>query len=412
MTLFAVLGRIPELSILELTCILPSASLIAAGETVALLNAPDSTNLSDLMRQLGGTIKLGVVISEESEQNPEIFGGICSELIAARVMGTGKITFGVSAYTVSRKGAQGYGGRSLKTLGKAAKEHLAETGRPVRFVPLKDNERSLSSASVAHNKLLQENGVELVLLVGDGHTLIGITGAVQAFEEYSKRDWDRPQKDMGVGMLPPKLAQMMINLAHISHNKHLKIVDPFCGFGTILQEALLLGYSNAWGSDLSQEMAAASKKNLAWFAQQKNLHINYSHIAACDARNLSRLHKPNTIDAIVTEPYLGPVRTKKSTLQNLAPIISSLSALYSGFLKEAHPLLKNTGTLVMVWPVWISQTEKTFLPLYEKLASLGYQAENLRREVAPNKNITDRGTILIAREGQHVGRELIVLQKK
>ncbi len=411
MTIFCTLGRVPELSLLEIERLLPVTSITSCSDTIAVLEVPDGTDLSGLMHQLGGTIKIGMVVAEEPFQEPEGLAIKLAEQIAKRVGDTGKITFGLSAYTLTRKGQQSYGPRLLKTIGKATKDCLVADGRSVRFVPLKGDERILSSASVEHNKLLRENGVEIVLLSDEERTLIGVTSAVQAFEEYSRRDWGRPQRDMDVGLLPPKLAQMMINLAGHAHNKHLKIVDPFCGFGTILQEALLLGYTNTWGSDLNQEMVTASKKNLAWLTQQKDLPLNLGHIAACDARTLSRIHKPSSINAIVTEPYLGPVRTKKSTFQNLLPVISSLSALYSGFLKEVHPLLKNNGVIVMVWPVWLSRGVQTFLPLYEKLPAIGYAAEKTVPHHGVSKHITARGTILIAREGQQVGRELILLKR-
>jgi len=77
---------------------------------------------------------------------------------------------------------------------------------------------------------------------------------VQDIENYSKRDYGKT-RDMEVGMLPPKLAQMMLNIAASCHActprginsygrnlskkdsgissktgmTNIKVYDPFCG---------------------------------------------------------------------------------------------------------------------------------------------------------------------------------------
>ena len=84
------------------------------------------------------------------------------------------------------------------------------------------------------------------------------TEAVQPFEQFSARDFGRPGRDDLSGMLPPKLAIIMINLAQTPLNSIL--LDPFCGSGTILSEAVLLGYTNLIGTDISEKAIADSKK--------------------------------------------------------------------------------------------------------------------------------------------------------
>ena len=49
-------------------------------------------------------------------------------------------------------------------------------------------------------------------------------------------------RSMTVGMMPPKIAQIMINLGTKGH-KNVIIWDPFCGLGTTLIEALNAGYT-------------------------------------------------------------------------------------------------------------------------------------------------------------------------
>ena len=66
---------------------------------------------------------------------------------------------------------------------------------------------------------------------------------------------------MVVGMMPPKLVQMMINIALSTHQSTNQptIYDPFCGLGTTLIEAANMGMTRIYGSDLSPEMVRASE---------------------------------------------------------------------------------------------------------------------------------------------------------
>jgi len=59
---------------------------------------------------------------------------------------------------------------------------------------------------------------------------------IQDIESYTERDIDR-DRSMTVGMMPPKIAQIMISLG-TQGKKDTVIWDPFCGLGTTLIEAL------------------------------------------------------------------------------------------------------------------------------------------------------------------------------
>ncbi len=50
-----------------------------------------------------------------------------------------------------------------------------------------------------------------------------------------------------------------------------KILDPFCGSGTILQEAMLLGFKNIYGSDKDKRAIANSKENINWLKKEYKL---------------------------------------------------------------------------------------------------------------------------------------------
>ena len=93
----------------------------------------------------------------------------------------------------------------------------------------------IKNATTIHEKLI-EQGVEFMIFAGASYFTVAETVWIQDIESYSERDMNR-DRSMTVGMMPPKLAQMMINMA--TRGEFGTIVwDPFCGLGTTLIEAL------------------------------------------------------------------------------------------------------------------------------------------------------------------------------
>ena len=123
----------------------------------------------------------------------------------------------------------------------------------MRVVP--NRAATLSSATSFHNHLTSETKIELLKVGGRYYRVI----QVQNINAYARRDQERPARDAKVGMLPPKLAQILINLAG-ELRSGATVLDPFCGTGVVLQEALLMGY-RAYGTDVSERMVEYSQRN-------------------------------------------------------------------------------------------------------------------------------------------------------
>ncbi len=89
---------------------------------------------------------------------------------------------------------------------------------------------------------------------------------IQDIDAYAERDLEK-SRDMAVGMLPPKLAQTMINLAigPTLVNEKIHLYDPFCGLGTVQIESLYMGISQIYASDVSPEMTAATSQSAAQY---------------------------------------------------------------------------------------------------------------------------------------------------
>jgi tRNA G10 N-methylase Trm11 len=72
-----------------------------------------------------------------------------------------------------------------------------------------------------------------------------------------------------------KLAKTLVNIA-VGNNFDLKVVDPCCGVGTVVIEALDLGI-NIKGYEINDQIADNAKKNLEFFGfknvvEEKDMH--------------------------------------------------------------------------------------------------------------------------------------------
>ncbi len=387
-----VLGKNPTLSLAEITTFFNEKEIILINNDLVLLDI-QKIDPKKVIKKLGGTIKIASL--QKEVKNPEDLKEKCLELIKEKVLEKeGKIKFGLSPYS---KGIE-----KISKVGIEIKKALKEENINSRLVTSK--EKTLSSVVVETNKLTG-SGIELILSKHQNKILVGKTEAVQPFKELSKRDYGRPSRDDYSGMLPPKLAQILINLAGPTNPK-TKILDPFCGSGTILTEALLMESKNIYGNDISDRAIKDTENNIKWV--EKNFQISdfKYNLYNTKTENLGKVIKINSIDKIVTEPYLGPQRGKI----NPEKTIKELNQLYSKSIKELYKLAKNGAKLVMVWPV-LSIKYKNY---YLNPDTGGWRQKNPIPDNLKNNPLvqtTSRNTIIYQRPNQKVAREIIILKK-
>jgi len=211
--------------------------------------------------------------------------------------------------------------------------------------------------------------------------------------------------------MPPKLAQMVVNLAGQPVGK--TIYDPFCGTGGILTEALLMGYK-VFGSDVDGEVAEQARKNFIWILNQMNGDLKQAkHIFQQDAMKLDKVSFP--IDAIVTESYLGPVLEKKIPIDRVEMIEREIGPIYELFLEKLLKKITPQTPVVICFPLFYTSREpyrmsKTLAKVWE----LGYTASALiPQRIAQQYRITTtpQNSIIYHRENQLVGREIFRLFK-
>ncbi|MEM3699506.1 MAG: THUMP domain-containing protein [Candidatus Bathyarchaeia archaeon] len=114
--------------------------------------------------------------------------------------------------------------------------------------------------------------------------------------------------------MPAKLARCMVNLARPKVDE--LVFDPFCGTGTMLIEAALIG-CRVLGLDIQRRMVRGALKNMDYF------HIKPESVILADAKN-PPIRK---VDCVVTDPPYGKSATtlKRTTKQIIE---ETLTAVY------------------------------------------------------------------------------------
>jgi tRNA G10 N-methylase Trm11 len=388
----ALLGRQPALSIAELERTFNRVSWFSADTALVDTNHID-------VQKLGGTQKAGKVAFElNSSDWRRISDAIVAHYSKKWNGYDGKITLGLSAYGVN------VSVRDLQKVGLILKGKLKKNGTSIRLIP--NQEIALSSATSHHNKLgLSDNKVELMIVKGGKSIVVAESTGAQNITALAARDQGRPKRDAFVGMLPPKLAQIMINLAgEITKDPESdltqpRILDPFCGTGVLLQEATLMNYA-VYGTDIAEKMIRFSRDNLNWLQSTYNFSTSW-YLHEGDAVD-TKWQQP--IDAVVSESYLGQPFSAPPSSAKLTEVKGNCNHIISGFLRNLQTQLKPGTPVVLAVPAWKDKEGRfTHLPLIERLDELGF--EQIKFQTVPTEQL------LYHRPDQVVARELLVLTR-
>ena len=384
----AILGRQSALGLAELERTYGGTSRFSH-ESARLQQAPD-------IQRLGGLLKAGRIVLELPRGDwRAVQAKIMQHYEKAWTPIDHKITLGISVYGLR------VSSRDVQRTGITLKQQLKKHGTSLRLIP--NTEPALNTATAHHNKLgLSANKVELLVVQGsDGSIVVAESTGAQNITALARRDQGRPKRDAFVGMLPPKLAQIITNLAVGPRHtdKNLTVLDPFCGTGVILQEAMLLGY-NAYGSDLADKMVEYSQINLEWAQQVLRTQTSFQ-LAQGDAMT-STWQPP--IDVVACESYLGQPFSAPPSPSKLREVRGNCDHIIGLFLRNIGAQLASGTSLCVAVPAWRA-VDGTFthLPLTNELDTYGFR----RIKIA---GVSSR-ELLYYREDQVVARELLVIEK-
>lgn len=458
-----VLGRVFTLSIAELMAVLekPDAAcglldnpikVLEVSKEALVIETSKPLIVEPLQKKLGGVIKILKVLDVLEKRKQDSINFAVKNYFKPSLLKKeffkeykGKKQFGVSVYVLddellARSSENNYRrgnfpgprnaqndspGSSLKAkpqtqavwgepkrIGMMIKNSLTESGLSVRLVLPEANSLSLASVVVTKNLLL-EKGAEICLIAGKQVVYTAKTLVVQDFEDYGRRDYQRPVRDELQGMIPPKVAQIMLNLANSKPGE--AILDPFCGIGTIIQEGLLLKYK-MFGSDINRVAIRGSEQNLEWFRNRYHIPAGRYVLNVSGAKEVSKLIDKTKISAIVTECTLGPMYGQFPKPEEIEKNFAGLKKLYAESFRDFAKFLPRGARIVMCIPAY--RRGRDNYVMFEGLdwhEALGYTL----LELVPQKiarqmkflKLTNRGTAIYDRKDQIVAREIVIFEK-
>lgn len=390
----AIAGRQPLISLAEIQALYDKAARLVGKKLVFFeIDEDGEENISPDINRLGGSLKLGRFFDTD-------FSKLAKFLATAHP--EGKITLGISDFSKQKKSGL------AKQKSMELKRNLARVGRSVRVIT--SNEPEISSATAHHNQLGEKAGCfEIFLIDREIYLSLG----TQNITAYTERDQVRPARDAKVGMLPPKLAQILINLCG-KLPEGARVLDPFCGTGVVLQEAAIMGYV-PYGTDLNERMVEYSKKNLNWLFNERNqkrfkilpdLILKKDQILeAISVGDATSFAWDGEIDAVAFEGYLGAPMSKPPVDIKFKTEKAKCREIAMGFLKNITPQIKSGTPVVMALPAWLRENGKyAGLNILDEIQEMGYNFEKFQD--------LSQSDLLYYREGQIVAREIIVIRKR
>ena len=344
---FAVLGKNPNISMRELELV-QAKEISYPKKGIVIFD----TKYPELMPQLWGVIKIGTVVKEKDLQ--EILKDV--KIIWIQNEANGK--------------------------------HLKRTVGIRRY----------KLVDIFHtDKEIRAKGKEIINLENG---LYGIVEQYQNIELYEAIDFGKPWRSMDMGMMPAKLAHMMINiwLTSFIHNsesnmENICIYDPFVGSWTTWLLANYLGYDFI-GSDIKTayvEQNAIWRKNSKFYTPNKQFAIFTHDIIQ---KIMTPIIKEGTV--IITEWRLWPIVTKKTSEQDIQKYQEQVLQLYKSFFDRIQEIW--SGVAVFTIPYYAGQNNY----LKQQVSEYGTKIW-LHVKAIPE---------IYGREWQQVGREILMVDKQ
>jgi tRNA G10 N-methylase Trm11 len=402
-----ILGRQPRLALAEILARLdaedPTGALYqpqAVGKDFFRVDLEAQIGPAAFFARLGGSVKLVKMLDQqEAPDSKEAILNWLGEHLVMEHSGSGRLTFGLSLH--------GHLASFPVPSSTEIKRWLNEQGISSRFLESKGGEsKGLSSAQVEKSGMLDEgDGADLCLFGEEARLILGKTVQVQQFEDFSERDYGKPERRIDRGILPPKLARIMLNLSGLPPGR--QVLDPFCGSGILLVEGLLLGYRMT-GVDVDPEAIDSSKKNLKWAREQ------YGRLSECrvlqgDARGSVRKFGPFSFDAVVSEGDLGPNLSQFFSKKSVLKLVNDLKPMYITCLSELRSVIRPGGRIVLAVPRWsLKEGGDQGLGLRPMLRLMGYREMDWTawgRGVVPDGWAGE--TLVYRRPGQKTAREIL-----
>lgn len=381
-------GNFSEISLAELIAVfesfnLPRDSIKKVSNTILLVESNTITKetLSMIFDRLAGCIRYGEVIEDLDSFLPQY-------------LDRKKIVYGISVLGDSEIQI-----KDVEKLANELKRSFRSSGISTRFILPKQKE--LNAAQVINNYVI-ENGFELCIFESNSGRMYGNTLAIQDINAFIKRDVERPSVDFDMGVLPQKLAHIMCNLTGL---KNGILWDPFCGSGTILMEAAVLGF-DVLGSDIDLRALESVNNNIQWLSKEgfvKDIKYNVFYLDIHNAeRKLLKDLKRTGINAVVCEPFMGPPQKRILSEAKAQDLLNSVRNLYKSLFNAINEVSSKGFKVVLIVPSY-----KT---------SKGWLTFNISELVGKKWDVLNRkygqGDLKWKRINSIISRNIFILEKR
>ncbi|MFW9800235.1 MAG: TRM11 family SAM-dependent methyltransferase [Candidatus Thorarchaeota archaeon] len=332
-----------------------------------------------------------------------------------------RIRFGISTYPLMNKqttvdlkkftlGMDEWVKKKLMDRGAKRANYYAYEG-PDKRDPKKPSV-ALWPKTIARRGLLSPPNAEILALLTERSVYLARTVAVYDSQLQQYRDEARPYISAEI-TTSPKMCRTLLNLAGARAGD--TVLDPFCGTGTLLMEAAMLGMK-CIGLDINGEAVEGARSNMKWLGSNLGEWIDFK-ILRGDAREISSI-VDGEVDAIAFEPELGPVYSEPPSMEEAKSTIMNLTGLYREVLQGAESCLRQQGRVGMTVPAINTtdgqlsvdveaMTEGTSFDVFKLLygsAFADYVPRGQRLAV-----VTDRTTLPERKRGQIVQRAVLML---
>jgi len=304
-----ILGRNKELSLAELKCLLNSQEISILKEFEIKNSVFMDLNKKlkeNFIEELGGTLAIGVVLAKCERKD------ICKELDKIEIYSGTKNNINYCLWEFFEEN-------------QLIKDYLKKRFRKEKLkASLKklNDAISLQSGEIFYKPSSKFIDEEYFIFEIKDEIYFGKIIQKCDYKKIEERDIKKPVRRNELA-ISPRIAKIMINLSQVKEDQRL--VDPFCGVGTILQEALLKKIK-VIGIDKDKDAIIGAKKNLEWFDFPKE---DYQLI------NLdSRIAKISSTNVLVCEPDLGVLLTKIPTKEKALVILEKFEKLIINVLNN------------------------------------------------------------------------------
>ncbi|MEM4271753.1 MAG: hypothetical protein QXD13_01550 [Candidatus Pacearchaeota archaeon] len=337
-----VLGRNPLLSEAEILSVLEREGIAKLSHKMhsngLLLETDKEIDIKKMINELGGTVAIGKVIFSGSFD--EVLEQIKKKIIYFRK--ENKVIYSLLEFA---------GNETINDVLDALKENFKNEGLKARYKGVSGTIK-LQSGDVVRGspEKIMLRDMNYFAFDNNGELNFGALEESYDSSEAEKKDMEKPYRRESLA-ISPRLARILINLSQAKEKETL--LDPFCGIGVILSEALLRGI-NAIGVDIDSKAVDNVKANIKWMEENYKIEADCKIIKG-DSRTI-RIN--DLISGVATEPSLGKLLTKAPNDAEADKMINEFEELIISVLNNIKQYVKKGCKIAFTAPLIRTASKK------------------------------------------------------